>query len=561
MVVLTTAFRLFSRTVSHAEKAHEEIQNSPLHKLPVPVLYLIALGCLVMAACFAGLTLGLMTLDTVGLEIMMQSGNPRDAEAAHKIMPVRKKAHLLLVTLLLGNTIATELLPLVLEVLFPGGVAALSISVVSIMLFGEIIPQAVCSRHALEIGSRMIGFVRVLRFLLYPVAAPIAWALDWMLGHELGQIYNREELKGLVSIHARSKYGALTQDESLIIQGTLNFSQRTVADVLTKAENVFSLNVDAILDESTLQLIVEKGHSRVPLYDGRRDNIVCLLLVKQLILVDKNQRLPIRALIASRSRRRVAPVLECSMGTPIADMLNKFQEGQSHLAIVYDDVSRVERKFHGILTLEDIIEEILQEEILDETDVFVDNTNTSLALPRREKHSASVVTQARVPGTKAILLREIPTQSVWKPRSEHDSARTPSGTSHPLVRVTSANRRARSDGFNLMRGTVNESLPLLPSLPPVDEELEPPSLLRLTPSAHTQASPSISMSGITGVIPVDLENPESPVGKRTTPGSVRSRPLPTYVPKDAQGRVPRWGSRTPKKNASEDPTKKSTSGA
>eukprot|EP00171_Calliarthron_tuberculosum_P003689 IDg3689t1 len=379
-----------------------------------------------------------------------------------------------------------------------------------------------------------------------------------MLGHELGQIYNREELKGLVSIHARSKYGALTQDESLIIQGTLNFSQRCVNDVLTKAENVFSLDVDAILNERTLQLIVDAGHSRVPLYDGRPDNIVCLLLVKQLILVDKNHHLPIRALIASRTRRRVAPVLECSAGTPIADVLNKFQEGQSHLAIVYDDVTREDRKFLGILTLEDIIEEILQEEILDETDVFVDNTNTSLALPRREMsrmHNASVVTQARLPGTKAILLREIPTQSVWKPRSDGDPVRTrtPSGTPHPLVRVTSANRRARSDGFNLMRGNVGESLPLLPNLPPVEEEHEAPSLLRLTPSVHP-TSP-VLLSAFTA----DQENPDSPTSKRSTPGSVRSRPLPTYVPKDAQGKLSRWGSRTPKQTSGGNPSKNSNS--
>lgn len=195
----------------------KESSHSPLHNLPKPILWLIAILCLVWAACMAGLTLGLMTLDTVGLELIMNSNNEKEAEAARKIIPVRKNAHLLLVTLLLGNTIATELLPLVLEVLFPGGIVSLVLSVFLIMLFGEIIPQAVCSRHALEIGSRLIGFVRVIRFLMWPIAKPIAVCLDWMLGHELGQIYSREELKGLVKIHARSKYGALTQDESLII--------------------------------------------------------------------------------------------------------------------------------------------------------------------------------------------------------------------------------------------------------------------------------------------------------------------------------------------------------
>ncbi len=217
-VFLTAIVFAFWVTSTNAEKdVSNEVSHSPLHKLPKPILWLIAALCLVWAACMAGLTLGLMTLDTVGLELMMNSSNEKEAAAARKIIPVRKNAHLLLVTLLLGNTIATELLPLVLEVLFPGGVVSLLLSVVLIMLFGEIIPQAVCSRHALEIGSRLIGFVRILRFLMWPIAKPIAVVLDWMLGHELGQIYSREELKGLVKIHARSKYGALTHDESLII--------------------------------------------------------------------------------------------------------------------------------------------------------------------------------------------------------------------------------------------------------------------------------------------------------------------------------------------------------
>lgn len=538
MPFITAAFRLYNSSINEAAQASTNLEAhaSPLHVLPKPVLVLIALGCLVMAACVAGLTLGLMTLDTVGLEIMMQSNNPREAHAARKIMPVRKQAHLLLVTLLLGNTIATELLPLVLEVLFPGGVFALVMSVVLIMLFGEIIPQAVCSRHALEIGSRMIGFVRVVRFILYPIAAPIAWALDWMLGHELGQIYSREELKGLVSIHARSKYGALTRDESIIIQGTLDFSQQTVADVLTKPENVFSLDVDAVLDERTLQLIVEKGHSRVPLYDGRPDNIVCTLLVKQLIMVDKSLRLPIRALIASR-RRRVVPVLECSESTPIADLLNEFQEGQSHLATVYDDPSRPDRKFQGILTLEDIIEEILQEEILDETDVFVDNTNTHLALPHREKSRAlhtRVVTQARLPGTKAILLREIPKQAVLKPTP------TAPTTPHPLVRATSAGRRAHSDTYDVSRRRASETAPLL---------AEENAAVLLHPPTHP-SSPVASENALPSFI--SPENSSQPMGINSNPASVRSRPLPVYVPKDAQSRLSRRGSKASKQIISED---------
>lgn len=346
-----------------AETASADQQDASfLETLPPSVLVLLALGCLALAACVAGLTLGLMSLDTMGLQIIMQSNNRQHARAAGVIKPIREQGNLLLVTLLFANALATELLPLVLEALIPGGYFSLVVSVASIMVFGEILPQAICSRHALLIGARMIGFVKVLRIILYPLAAPIAYLLDIMLGDELGKIYDRGELKGLIDVHLKN--AVLTQDETTILKATLEFSAKTVEQILTPANNVFKLDIDTLLDRDTLLRLLRSGHSRVPLYEGDPSNIVCLLLVKQLILVNPDDSLPIRSLISKRKRNhkiRVAPALECSGSTPIADLLNEFQKGRTHMAIVYDDITlgATDRTFMGIVSIEDIIEEIL----------------------------------------------------------------------------------------------------------------------------------------------------------------------------------------------------------
>lgn len=351
----------FSRqhVVAHAEEAGK----SPLHVLPKYALVLIALACLALAAAVAGLTLGLMSLDTTALDIIMQGPDRQQAIAAQAIKPIREEGNLLLVTLLFSNTLATELLPLVLEELVPGSIFALSCSVVSIMLFGEIIPQAVCSRHPLYFGYQLIGFVRALRFIMYPLAAPIAFVLDFALGEELNTIYNREELKGLIDVHEINE--VLTHDETTILKGALEFSQKTVKDVCTAAENVFKLNIDRLLTRDVMLRILKNGHSRVPLYDGSPNNVVCLLLVKQLLLVDVERNLTIREFITSKHsdhRIRVSPCVECSQNALISVVLNEFQLGRSHLALVYDDInkSREERAFVGIISIEDIIEEILQ---------------------------------------------------------------------------------------------------------------------------------------------------------------------------------------------------------
>lgn len=399
--------------------AVEDSHASPLHDVPKFVLVILALLCLCLAACASGMTLGYMSLDTIGLEIVSNGSNVSEAAAAAVILPVRKQGNLLLCTLLLTNTLATELLPLVLEALYPGGLFALITSVLSLIIFSEIIPQSVCSRHALEIGAYMIDVVKVLRIIFYPVAAPIAYLLDLMLGQELGTVYDRDGLKGLIDVHSRNKYGVLTQDETEIMKGTLDFSLKTVKDALTRAEDVFMLDVETRLTRTTVLEMLRRGHSRIPLYESDRNNIVCLLLLKQLVLVDVDDQLPIRALINNKKRAhkiRVAPALHCLPGTSLVVLLREFQRGRSHMAIVYDKLDGPEenRTVVGIVTIEDLMEELIGN-INDETDVYISNESKDPVLVRGTDGKLVRVTKSRLPGTNTIVMKEIDVKSLKRP--------------------------------------------------------------------------------------------------------------------------------------------------
>ncbi|KAI0566597.1 Cyclin M transmembrane protein [Gracilaria domingensis] len=572
---------------------HSGEEVSPLHGLPAPFLVVLAFACLFLAACVAGLTLGLMSLDTTGLDIVMQSNNAKQAAAARAIKPIREQGNLLLVTLLFANTIATELLPLVLEALVPGGVFSLVVSVVSIMLFGEIIPQAICSRHPLIIGSYMIGFVKFLRTLLYPVSFPIAWVLDAFLGEELGTIYNREELKGLIDVHASN--AVLTQDETTILKGALEFSVKNVSQILTPAKNVFMLDIDSRLDRETMLRILRSGHSRVPLYEHTKHNIVCLLLVKQIILVNPDDNLPIRSLISTKQRNhkvRVAPALECSADVLIADLLNEFQKGRSHMAIVYNDIhgEHDEREFAGIVSIEDIIEEILQglellelpgaklldaEEIIDETDTYIDNTNRAKVLVRDAKGklvrtttiSAHTMVLPRNPGL-GVKFKEVDVKALrqplkdagekysrdWKkPKPKHAG----SSVSQPLLmedgtdlekgltspQLASSSRPAPSEVTPLVVGDVMEEIGCSPhiqyailpnesslSILGEDDNVVPEDIVRRTTSL-----PVGSVAPDSSVLPVKL------VRDRDEKKPMQVRPLPKDASDARTLRIPPRG--------------------
>jgi len=226
---------------------------------------------------------------------------------------------------------------------------------------------------------------QVLRAILLPLAWSIAAALDAVLGEEIGTVYSRHELSGLIDAHSRIRHGVLTEDETTVLKGTLTLSAKTMADVLIPAEDVFCLDVAVVLDRPTMKLCLRKGHSHVPLYEGDTANIVGML-PKQPIPIDPDDKVPVRALISEMKKAhkvRVSAPLYVSADTALSELLNEFKDGRSHMALVYDDINKPdgEHVFLGGVTLEDVVEDILAEEIIDKTDRYVGNVSKQPVLP------------------------------------------------------------------------------------------------------------------------------------------------------------------------------------
>ncbi|XP_058080291.1 DUF21 domain-containing protein At2g14520 isoform X1 [Magnolia sinica] len=289
---------------------------------------LIIILLVLFAGLMSGLTLGLMSMSLVDLEVLAKSGTPQDKKHAAKILPVVKKQHLLLCTLLICNAAAMEALPIFLDSLVTAW-GAILISVTLILLFGEIIPQSVCSRYGLAIGAAVAPFVRVLVWICYPVAFPISKLLDYLLGHGHVALFRRAELKTLVNLHGNEagKGGELTHDETTIIAGALELTEKTARDAMTPISDTFAIDINARLDRDLMKLILDKGHSRVPVYYEQPINIIGLILVKNLLSIHPADEVPVKN-VTIRKIPRVPEDL------PLYDILNEFQKGHSHMAVV-----------------------------------------------------------------------------------------------------------------------------------------------------------------------------------------------------------------------------------
>ncbi|KAK1300309.1 DUF21 domain-containing protein [Acorus calamus] len=280
----------------------------------------------------SGLTLGLMSLSLVDLEVLAKSGTPQDRLHAAKILPVVERQHLLLCTLLICNAAAMEALPIFLDSIVSAW-GAILISVTLILLFGEIIPQSICSQYGLAIGAALAPVVRVLVWICFPIAYPISKLLDYLLGNGHTPLFRRAELKTLVNLHGNEagKGGELTHDETTIIAGALELSDKTARDAMTPISEAFAIDINSKLDRNLLKLIMDRGHSRVPVYYEQQTNIIGLILVKNLLTIH-----PVDEVLVKNVTIRKIPWVGENM--PLYDILNEFQKGHSHMAVVMKQI-------------------------------------------------------------------------------------------------------------------------------------------------------------------------------------------------------------------------------
>ena len=122
--------------------------------------YVLLVVLIVLSGVFSGLTLGLMGLDTTLLQVIADGGDDVERANAQKILPMRESGNLLLCTLLIGNTLVNTCISILMNDLAQGPVAIAAATAV-IVVFGEISPQAVCSRHGLAIGAKVIPLVQL----------------------------------------------------------------------------------------------------------------------------------------------------------------------------------------------------------------------------------------------------------------------------------------------------------------------------------------------------------------------------------------------------------------
>lgn len=289
--------------------------------LPLWLQIVMIAALLVLSGLFSGLNLGLMSLDPTELIIVQNSGSEAEKKFAKSISPVRKRGNFLLCTLLLGNVLVNSTVTILLDTV-GGGVVAVVASTVCIVIFGEIVPQAICSRHGLAVGAKTMWITKIFMVLTFPIAFPLSKLLDVILGDELGQVYSREKLAELIKLGADKQ--DIKRDELNIIAGALQLTKKSALDVMTTIEDVYMVEYSATLDFETMTAILHTGYTRVPVYEENRLNIVALLNVKDLAFVDPDDKIPLKTVCKFYNH----PITFVFEDTSLDQLLEEFKKGK-----------------------------------------------------------------------------------------------------------------------------------------------------------------------------------------------------------------------------------------
>ena len=320
----------------------------------------VGLICVTFEAFFSGSEIAMVSADRTRLRQRAQAGD-RGARLAEAFLD---KPQVLLATTLMGTNLATVAFSVTVALALLGHAGAesefLAILLVTpfTLILGEAVPKTLFQQYADALVPKIVYPLRVAMIVLRPwvwLMSGVATAMSRVFGTEQGRAFiTREELSFLIESEPTPD-SEITRDEREMIQNVFDFSETAVGDVMVPLSEVMALPEETRIRESAVE-ILDKQHSRIPVYRSRLDDIVGVLHVFDLLRAGKHALEQTAGALA-----RAATYVPESK--PTVDLLVELQAAGAQMAVVVDEYGGAV----GIVTMEDILEEIVGE-IEDEHD-------------------------------------------------------------------------------------------------------------------------------------------------------------------------------------------------
>ncbi|XP_034458664.1 metal transporter CNNM3 isoform X2 [Hippoglossus hippoglossus] len=343
-------------------------KDLPADYIPAWGLAVLVVLLLLVCGLLRTVNLSLLWLDPVELYVLHSCGSEEEKRAAKRLEPIRRRGNFLTCSLLFLCALGHSALGVLLYRALGSILSAVFTSGFLVFFLAELVPHIVCSGYGFQLAPGLTWLAQVCMVLTCPLSCPLGLILDLGLRRDVSTCGIRERAMEMIRTSTNDPYSEFVKEE--FSRGTLRI--KTVEDILTPLKDCYMLPSSAVLDFSTMSEIMQSGYTRVPIYEEEKSNIVEILYVKDLALVDPDDCTPMTTITKFYNH----PLHFVFNDTKLDAMLEEFKKGNSHMAIVQKVNNEGEGdpfyEVLGLVTLEDVIEEIIKSEILDESDGYLD---------------------------------------------------------------------------------------------------------------------------------------------------------------------------------------------
>lgn len=313
----------------------------------------------ILSAFFSASETALTSLSKIRLNRMIE----HNVRGARLIERLKKQPAELLSTILIGNNLvniaaASLATSISIELLSSWGWGnmgtavgvATGVMTFLVLVFGEITPKTVALRNPEKFSLFVAPIIVFLQVVLRPFAYFIGFIsrpFIYLLGGKApqqGPFITEDEIKLILA--AGEKEGVIEEEEREMITSIFEFGETVVREVMTPRPDITAVDVAAPV-EDVIKIIIESGHSRIPIFEGNLDNILGFVYAKDLLQSQKGK--------AVRELLRKATFIPETKKVP--ELLHEMQSARTHSAIIVDEYGITS----GLVTLEDLIEEIVGE--------------------------------------------------------------------------------------------------------------------------------------------------------------------------------------------------------
>ncbi|MFP8951479.1 hemolysin family protein [Natrialbaceae archaeon A-arb3/5] len=336
-----------------------------------------------LSGFFSSSEIAMFNLPKHRLEGMVEDGTA----GASLVKELKDDPHRLLVTILVGNNIVniamSSIATAVLSLHFGGllGVILATFGITAIvLLFGESVPKSYAVENTESWAIRISKPLKATEYLLYPLIVLFDYLtrqvnkLTGSTGAIESPYVTRDEIQEMIESGERE--GVLEEEEHEMLTRIFRFNNTIVKEVMTPRLDMTAVPKDAEIDEA-IETCIQSGHARIPVYEGSLDNVQGVVHIRDLVR-DLNYG------EAETEDLELADLIQPTLHVPesknIDELLTEMRENRMHMAIVIDEFGTTE----GLVTVEDMIEEIVGEILKSGEDEPVEELDERTVLVRGE---------------------------------------------------------------------------------------------------------------------------------------------------------------------------------